>query len=159
MGIFNINYSSGYITCCWKRAIRNLLPVHWRLLLCSWKSEPTLTLLMEEKTAFSLRLLPGGRGRDSPTAPLLLKQWAHFDIKLKKLQETSLEVWKKKHEKAGRIPFTSGLDERCAVPGLLERYCARLIQRWRKTHYNHLSKKCLWFCFDSLTLLSLVSSI
>ena len=57
---------------------------------------------MKEKTAFSIRRIQDGRGKyrltnRSPTIETL----SSFGYQANKLQETPLDVWKKKHEKAG----------------------------------------------------------
>jgi len=72
---------------------------------------------------------------DSPTATLLLKHRAHLD-QANKLKETPLDIWKKKHGKAGRI-----LSSPAWMNNVLPLACwsARSIQR-SKVAYNHLSK-------------------
>ena len=71
----------------------------------------------------------------SRTARLLLKHGAHLDA-ANRLQETPLDVWKKKHEKAGRI-----LSPPDWMNVVLPLAClsAKSIQR-SKIPYNHLSK-------------------
>ncbi len=72
---------------------------------------------------------------DSTAAALLLIHGAHLDA-ANKLQETPLDVWKKKHQKAGRI-----LSPPDWMNVVLSLAClsARSIKR-RKIPYEHLSK-------------------
>ncbi len=71
----------------------------------------------------------------SPTAALLLKHGAHLD-RANKLEDTPLDVWKKKHGKAGRI--LSPPDWMNIVLSLAC-WSAKSIKR-SKIPYNHLSK-------------------
>ena len=135
MRIF-VNYSSGY----------NLL-----LTLCNQKSTTgslaAIALLLEVGADASAKDGQGNSAlhlvaywmeeedNDSPTAELLLKHRAHLDA-ANKLQETPLDVWKKKNEKEGRI-----LTPPAWMNSVLSLSCwsARAIQL-SKIPYDHLSK-------------------